>query len=191
MLQVHSTGSLRRMVSWSQALADSSATSVNSLRSSGSDSTIASLSRTTTSPRVSPGRRLGVDMCISASPDSDVSTETVSYIKSVQEKFLQSESSFVKNEVLKVRDALSNKVGACLSNCWRDMIWHELIVGEMNLLDENQALSSSGGRKTKKKANNQQYESDMTMFTQYVNEWKKEKEVDFPTETLVVSIFYL
>lgn len=188
MLKVHSTGSLKRMISWSQALADSSATSVNSLRSSGSDSTIASLSRTTTSPRLSPGRKLGADICISASPDSDISTETVSYIKSVQEKFLQSESSFVKNEVLKVRDALSNKIGACLSNCWRDMIWHELIVGEMLLMDENQALSSSGGKKTKKKGTNQQYESDMTMLTQYVNEWKKEKEVDFPTETLVVSI---
>ena len=164
------------MTSWAQALAHhgggDASISVSSLRSSGSDTTITSLSRTIASPRVSPGHTLGVDTYHSASPESDITVEvgTTRYLTSLQETFLQNEAKFLSDEIINVRGVLNNKIAKCNSNCWRDMVWNGLIVNDLTVEDDN--------KKNKKKGSHQTDDASINAFYGYVNEWRKANDME-------------
>jgi len=190
--QVHSTGSLKRMTSWSQALSSSETymrTSVSSMRSSGSDSTIMSFSRSAASPRVSPGRSLvQFDVYASGSPESDVSLTSENngtrYVSFTQEQFLHNELFFLSNEVNLVRDSLNKKIGACLSNCWRDILWYELISNET--FGEDDGIYMTSSKKSKKKSANMAIDLTLNTFTQCLKEWQIENKMAAITPSSVI-----
>ena len=116
--EVQSAGSLRRLPSWNSNLVEMGSQSVNSIRSSESDSSLSTINRLTNN---SPGKnvhsvfRVSPDQHLSGgSPDSDVSSEITMRISnslaSTQDNYLQNEIKFVNKEILRVRDSLNNKV---------------------------------------------------------------------------------
>ena len=76
------------------------------------------------------------------SPDSDASTETVTKLtalsNSTQETFFINEMRFVNQEIARVRNNLTEKVGRCLSNCWRDLLWQNLLAADCNVLESDE-----------------------------------------------------
>ena len=171
--QVSSTGSLKRTPSFSRALSDQARTSISSIRSSGSDNAISISKSSLSSNKVSPSRttifHASADVFQSGSPDSDVSSIDVnvkSLNSSTQETFLMNERKFIRHEVQCVRDKLSKKVGRCLSYCWRDILWHRLLITETCCEEESV-------KKSKKKNVVSVHDSNAA-FKKYVSEWRAE-----------------
>lgn len=175
--QVQSTGNLKRLPSWSLGLSEAchSGGSLSSIRSSESDTCLQGVAiRNSNFSSRSPGKHpfnVSPDLHVSGSPDSDIVvsdmiTRRTTSTTSTQENFLTNEMKFLNFEICGVRDQLNSKVGLCLSNCWRDLIWLELLTFD----DDEQA---------------QKKKSRMTLgpgmgvfsFTKCIDDWKVEKSM--------------
>ena len=120
--------SIKRVPSWSGLTSISQDTQL-AAASSGSETSLSV--NTSSSHKLSP--KLGgrsPKLSRGESIDSDVSDSGSQLNQSSMtlETFLLNETKFVHKETAEVRGKLNKKVGASLSNCWRDMLWHELLV---------------------------------------------------------------
>lgn len=170
---MHSAGTLRRLPSWNAALNDA-AQPAAMLRSAGSDTSVSS-AKNVISPRFSPSKsnlfKMSPDQRLSGgSPDSDASTETItkrlSLPNTTQETYFINELKFVNQEILRVRDNLNQKVSRCLSNCWRDLLWHSLLTADANMEDE---------KKIKKKST---VDPTIAQLSLLIGEWEQRNIMD-------------
>lgn len=168
------------MPSWNAALSEQSG---NNLRSTESDTGLST--RNTISPRFSPGKsnvfKISPDQHLSGgSPDSDASSETITKRMSLptttQETYFINEVKFVNQEILRVRDHLTNKVSRCLSNCWRDLLWHALLT-DGNVEED---------KKTRKKSIVDEAAMQLNVL---VCEWEEKNVMENMANVPMVSIF--
>lgn len=175
--QVQSTGNLKRLPSWSLGLSEAchSGGSLSSIRSSESDTCLQGVAiRNSNFSSRSPGKHpfnVSPDLHVSGSPDSDIVvsdmiTRRTTSTTSTQENFLANEIKFLNFEICGVRDQLNSKVGLCLSNCWRDLIWLELLT-----FDDDEQAQKKKSRMTSGPG------MGVFSFTKCIDDWKVEKSM--------------
>ena len=114
----------------------SSSSASGNLPSSGSDSTLSmsnstSLDRKASYPLVTPPGS-GSTLKRWDSSDSESSAtlclgRSASHGK-LNDNVMLGDAEFVANEVARVSSHLAKMAGTCLSNCWRDLVWYQLLL---------------------------------------------------------------